>query len=190
MGSSSRGLLLVVFVAALAAITAHAHPPGSDPHAAVSSAEASAQQQPDLHRWRMTRHGFGRLKVGLNRAQIERRTGRRLRFSYNTGPCAIWGIRGVRGLAIMTTRGRLARVDAYRGTWRTSLGIQRGDTEAQVRELYPRLRTRPHPYDPDGQYLIVPGPNRRVVFETDGDNEVTSFRGGRVPEIMYIEGCA
>ena len=190
MGSLSRGLLLVLIVVPLAAVAALAQPVGFDPGSARAATEASAQQRPDLHRWRMTRHGFGRLKVGLGTAKIERRTGRKLRFSYNTGPCAIWGIRGVRGLAIMTIRGRLARVDAFRGTWRTSLGVQVGDTEAEVRELYPRLRTRPHPYDPDGQYLIVPGPNRRVVFETDGDDEVTSFRGGRVPEIMYIEGCA
>lgn len=189
MGSFSRGLPLVVILVALAAIPAPAQPPGSDPDGGASAA-AAAQQPPDLHRWRLTRHGFGRLTVGLNRAQMERRTGRKLKFSYNTGSCAIWDLRGARGISIMTTRGRLARVGIYRGTWRTILGVQIGDTEAEVRELYPRLRTRPHPYDPDGQYLIVPGPNRRVVFETDGNDEVTSFRGGRMPEIMYIEGCA
>ena len=48
-----------------------------------------------------------------------------LGFSNNTGTCAIWSIRGVRGLGIMTTRGRLARVDAFMGTWRTIVGIQR-----------------------------------------------------------------
>ena len=188
MGSLSRLLLLVLIVVALAAIPAPAQPDGSDPGAA-GTAEASAQR-PDLKSWRLTRHGFGRLTVGLNRAQMERRTGRKLKFSYNTGPCAIWDLGGARGISIMTTRGRLARVGIYRGTWRTILGIRIGDTEAEVRELYPELRTRPHPYDPDGQYLIVPGPNRRVVFETDGNDEVTSFRGGRMPQIMYIEGCA
>jgi hypothetical protein len=186
MGSFSRVLLLVLIAAALVAVPAPAQLPGS----ATGAAAASAQQRPDLHRWRLTRHGFGRLTVGLDRAQMERRTGRKLRFSYNTGSCAIWDLRGARGILIMTTRGRLARVGIYRGTWRTILGIQIGDSEAEVRERYPRLRTRPHPYDPDGQYLIVPGPNRRVVFETDGNDEVTSFRGGRMPEIMYIEGCA
>jgi hypothetical protein len=45
-------------------------------------------------------------------------------------------------------------------------------------------------YDPDGELLIVRGAKRRVVFETDGDDRVTSFRGGRVPEVMYVEGCA
>ena len=173
---------------AVVAIPAGAQPGNSEPDGSVHA--GAAGQQPDLHRWRMTRHGFGRLEVGLNRAKIERRTGRRLRFSYNTGSCAIWNIRGVRGLAIMTIRGRLARVDAYRGTWRTSTGIQIGDTEQEIRERYPRLRTEPHPYVPGGQYLIVRGPNRRVVFETNGDDEVTSFRGGRVPPVMFIEGCA
>ena len=189
MGSFSRGLVVLIIVA-LVAIPATAQPRGFNGGGAASAAEASAQQRPDLHRWRLTRHGFGRLTVGLNRAQMERRTGRKLRFSYNTGSCAIWDLRGARGISIMTTRGRLARVGIYRGTWRTIVGIQIGDTEAEVRERYPMLRTRPHPYDPDGQYLIVPGPNRRVVFETDGNDEVTSFRGGRMPEIMYIEGCA
>jgi hypothetical protein len=188
MSTSLRGICVAVVVIALSAIPAGAQPEGSNPSG--SARAAAAGQQPNLHRWRMTRHGFGRLKVGLNRAKIERRTGRGLRFSYNVGSCAVWGIRGVRGLAIMTIRGRLARVDAHRGTWRTSEGIQIGDSEQEIRERYPRLRTEPHPYDPDGQYLIVRGPNRRVVFETNGDDEVTSFRGGRVPPVMFIEGCA
>jgi hypothetical protein len=172
----------------VAAIPAGAQPDDSNSDGAVRA--GAAAQQPDLHRWRMTRNGFGRLKVGLNRAKIERRAGRRLRFSYSTGSCAIWGIRGVRGLSIMTIRGRLARVDAHRGTWRTSKGIRLGDTEQKIRERYSRLRTERHPYDPEGQYLIVRGPHRRVVFETNGDDEVTSFRGGRVPPVMFIEGCA
>jgi hypothetical protein len=179
---------LLVMAVAVAAVPAPAQPSGSEPDRGLRA--GAARQQPDLHRWRMTRHGFGRLKVGLRRAEIERRTGRKLRFSYNTGSCAIWGLRGVRGLAIMTVSGRLARVDALRGTWRTSTGIRIGDTEAEVRGRYARIRARPHAYDPDGQYLIVPGPNRRVVFETDGNDRVTNFRGGRVPPVMYVEGCA
>jgi hypothetical protein len=145
---------------------------------------------PDLERWRLTRHGFGQLKVGLSRAKIERRVGRSLKFAYNTGPCAIWTVRGVRGLSVMTIHGRLARVDVSSAPWRTSTGIRVGDSESTVRSRYPRLRTQQHAYDPDGQYLIVPGPNRRVVFETDGNDEVTAFRGGRVPAVMFVEGCA
>jgi hypothetical protein len=183
-----RRLCLIALAAFVAAAPAPATPTEAQrggPARAAASAKA-----PDLHRWRMTRHGFGRLKVGLNRTKIERRTGRSLRLAYRVGPCAIWTIRGVRGLSVMTVRGRLARVDASRGTWRTSLGVSLGDTESTVRSRYPRLRTSPHAYDPDGQYLIVRGPRRRVVFETNGEDTVTAFRGGRVPEVMYIEGCA
>jgi hypothetical protein len=186
MGSHLRSVGLVVLLGSLATAPSPAHVAKSD--GAERAADATAA--PDLHRWRLTRHGFGRLKVGLNRTKIERRTGRRLKFSYNTGACAIWTIRGVRGLSIMTSRGRLARVDVGRGSWRTSLGVRLGDSEDVVRSRYPRLRTEPHPYDPEGEYLIVRGPKRRVVFETDGNDQVTSFRGGRVPQVMYIEGCA
>lgn len=188
MGSSVRSIRLVTVALALVAIPASAGSPRSNASDAVQ-AEGRAIA-PDLHRWQLTRHGFGRLKVGLNRTKIERRTGRALKFAYSTGPCAIWGIRGVRGLSIMTIRGRLVRVDVSTGAWRTSAGIRIGDNETAVRNRYRRLRTQQHAYDPDGQYLIVRGPKRRVVFETNGDDEVTAFRGGRVPEVMYVEGCA
>jgi hypothetical protein len=182
------GFAVVVVTVALAAVPAMATQEGSKPDGAPRG--AAATEAPDLHRWRLTRHGFGRLKVGLSRTKIERRTGRPLRFAYNTGSCAIWSIRGVRGLSIMTTRGRLARVDVTRGTWRTSLGVRLGDSERTVRSRYRRVRRRQHAYDPDGEYLIVRGRKRRIVFETNGDDEITGFRGGRVPEVMYIEGCA
>jgi hypothetical protein len=186
MDSLKRSAGLLVLAAAMAVVPSAAAPPA--PADAPRGADSAAA--PDLHRWRITRNGFGRLVVGLNRTKIERRTGRSLVFSYNTGPCAIWALRGVRGLSIMTIRGRLARVDAGTGTWRTSLGIRLGDSEELVASRYPRLRREPHPYDHGGEYLIVRGPKRRVVFETDADDKVTSFRGGRVPEVMYIEGCA
>ncbi|MGH2713578.1 MAG: hypothetical protein ACRDM7_06770 [Thermoleophilaceae bacterium] len=179
---------LIGLAMALAAIPALARPEGSPSHRASLAAAAAAQ--PDLHRWRLSRHGFGRLKVGLNRTKIERRTGRRLKFVYSTGPCAIWNIGGARGLSVMTIRGRLARVDVSRGTWRTGAGIRVGDSESTVRTRYPRVRTRQHAYDAEGHYLIVPGRKRRVVFETNGDDVVTGFRGGRVPPVMYVEGCA
>jgi hypothetical protein len=150
----------------------------------------SGAQAPDLERWRLTRHGFGRLNVGLTRDKIERRAGRSLGFVYNTGPCAIWRIRRVRGIWIMTIRGRLARVDLGRRPWRTSLGIRVGDSESKVRDRYSRVRTRQHAYDPAGHYLIVPGRHRRVVFETNGEDQVTAMRGGRMPAVMYVEGCA
>jgi hypothetical protein len=158
--------------------------------AVPAGAAAQSAQAPDLHTWRVTSEGFGRLKVGLDRTKIERRTGRTVTTGYDTGSCASWGLRGVRGLGIMAIDGRLARIDVYKGSWQTSAGIGLGDTEADVRAAYPRIRAQQHKYDPDGKYLIVPGKHRRVVFETDGDGAVTAIRSGRLPEVMFVEGCA
>jgi hypothetical protein len=188
MRSTMRTAVVILVAIPVAAVPALATPRGPKREGAPPGADAS--RAPDLHRWRLSRNGFGELKVGLTRAKIERRAGRSLKFIYRTGSCAIWTIPGVRGLSIMTTRGRLARVHAEMGTWRTSRGVQLGDSASKVRSRYPRIRTRRHEYDPGGHYLIVPGAHRRVVFETDAGHRVTAFRGGRVPEVMYVEGCA
>jgi hypothetical protein len=188
MRSAIRIACVGLLAVSLAATSAPAASKPSESDGVQRAAEAAGATS--LQGWRLSRNGFGRLKVGLTRGKIERRLGRSLRFAYNTGSCAIWSIRGVQGLSLMTTRGRLARVYIGSGPWRTSLGIRLGDSESKVRSRYRRLRTRPHEYEPGGQYLIVRGPNRRVVFETDAGDRVTGIRGGRVPEVMYIEGCA
>lgn len=144
-----------------------------------------------LGRWRLSRGGLGPLRVGASVVAIERRTGRRMNFVYATGDCAIWNLRGVRGLSFLLTSGRLAVVYVSRGGgWRTTLGVRRRDTERKVRRRYPRVRTSPHAYDPDGSYLTVPGKRRRIVFEVSGSGRVTLMRAGRTPEVGYVEGCA
>ena len=89
----------------------------------------------------------------------------------------------------MVARGRLARVEAHRGRWRSSRGIRIGDSARKVRRRYGGVRIRPHPYVPRGRYLIVGG-RRRMIFETSRLGKVTSFRGGRAREVGFIEGCA
>lgn len=183
-------LRATALVAVVASVGVAAQPATSAP-APDGPRGAESAGLPDLSSWRISRNGFGRLRVGLPPAKIERRTGRNLRLSYRTGPCAIWTFRGVSGLSLMIVRGRLARVTAERtGRWRTSRGIGLGDSAADVRGRYPGVRSQRHAYDPGGRYLIVPGARRRVVFETDSDGRVTAFRGGRMPEVMYVEGCA
>ena len=89
----------------------------------------------------------------------------------------------------MFAGGRLARVEAFRGRWRSSRGVRIGDAARKVRRRYRGVRARPHPYVPRGRYLIVGG-RRRMIFETGRAGKVTSFRGGRAREVGYIEGCA
>jgi hypothetical protein len=57
-----------------------------------------------------------------------------------------------------------------------------------VRELHTGVVESPHKYT-DGHYLtLAPDGAHRLVFETDGGH-VTRYRGGRMPEVEWVEGC-
>ena len=141
-------------------------------------------------RWRLSRRGLGPIRIGMTMSEIERVTGRNTVLGYGDyASCQQWSLTGAPGLSLMRAYGRLARVDAYRGRWKSSRGIQIGDPESKVRRRYGGVRSEPHPYTPPGKYLIVGGSRRRMIFETNPGGRVTSFRGGRSREVGYIEGC-
>ena len=161
---------------------------------ALPSPAAGASLSP---RSKLSTAGLGPVRIGMSRDQAEEAGGVRLEWTgarINGCRYARPRNRSIRAL-FMVIEGRIARVDAARRGIRTPSGIRVGDSEASVRrKLGDRLRVSPHEYDPNGHYLeFVPRDeeerNRRVVFETDGD-EVTYMRAGRLPEVRYIEGCA
>lgn len=102
---------------------------------------------------------------------------------------------GTPAVSLMIVNGRLARVDVSDSTVTTEAGARIGDTEVRVLEMYgSRVRIRPHKYVDDGRYLIVPrGPGadsvERLVFET-ASGRVTAMRGGKLPEVEWVEGCS
>jgi hypothetical protein len=142
-------------------------------------------------RWRLGPRGLGPLRIGMKVAAVERVTGRTMVLEYGDHPsCRQWRLRGApNGLSLMVAHGRLARIDAYRGRWRSKSGIRIGDRAGKVRRRHPGLISRPHPYVESGEYLIA-GARRRMIYETNAAGRVTSFRGGRTREVAYIEGCA
>jgi hypothetical protein len=94
----------------------------------------------------------------------------------------------------MVVDGEIARADVTEPTVATLQGeIRVGASEEAVREAYgDRLDEGEHEYDPDGSVLtFVPEDpaDTRLLFETDGA-KVTSMRGGRLPEVEYVEGCS
>ncbi len=94
-------------------------------------------------------------------------------------------------LAFMISSGFVARTDVSERGFRTVSGAQVGDSEGRIKALYQgRVVVSEHAYA-DGHYLTVQSNDRRfaAVFETDG-KVVTSYRIGRVPEVLYIEGCS
>ena len=142
-------------------------------------------------RWRLSSRGLGPIRVGMRVSDVERITGRSMFKGYGEyASCQLWSLSGAPGLSLMRAYGRIARIEAYRGRWRSNRGVRIGDSEAKVRRRYRGVRAEPHPYVPPGKYLIVGGARRRMIFETNPAGRVTSFRGGRSREVGYIEGCA
>jgi hypothetical protein len=98
------------------------------------------------------------------------------------------------GVRVMLEGLRVVRVEVDSGSYATAEGARVGDTEARIQQLYPgRVEVQPHKYT-DGHYLVArpaqgSDTTHLLVFETDG-RVVTRFRGGRRPQVEYVEGCA
>jgi hypothetical protein len=97
------------------------------------------------------------------------------------------------GVSVMVVKGKVARIDVDTGSVTTEDGAKIGDTEDRVRNIYgDEVKVEPHKYIDGGHYLTVTADTtssgKALVFETDG-KRVTMFRGGRLPEVKWIEGC-
>jgi hypothetical protein len=98
------------------------------------------------------------------------------------------------GVNVMVVNGKIARIDVDTGTVTTEDGARIGDTEDKIKTIYgDEVKVEPHKYIDGGHYMTVLGDSTSVgkalVFETDGKH-VTSFRGGRLPEVKWVEGCS
>jgi hypothetical protein len=137
------------------------------------------------------------LAVGMSEAQARRALGmpasRPAPGSKSNDECRYLDTKGKSRVYAMLVRDTVARLDVRDSTLATVAGARIGDPEARVLELYRgRVTTEPHKYVSGGHYLVVNSPadsTQRLVFETDG-KRVTSYRVGRMPEVMWVEGCS
>jgi hypothetical protein len=98
------------------------------------------------------------------------------------------------GVSVMVVKGKIARIDVDTGSVTTEDGAKIGDTEDHIKSIYgDEVKVEPHKYIEAGHYMTVAGDSasagKALVFETDG-NRVTMFRGGRLPEVKWVEGCS
>ena len=98
------------------------------------------------------------------------------------------------GVNVMVVDGKIARIDVDTGVVTTEDGVKIGDSEDKVKSVYgDDVQVAPHKYIEGGHYMIVPGDSasagKALVFETDGKH-VTAYRGGRLPEVKWVEGCS
>jgi hypothetical protein len=98
------------------------------------------------------------------------------------------------GVSVMVVKGKIARIDVDTGSVTTEDGAKIGDTEDHIKSIYgDEVKVEPHKYIEGGHYMTVAGDSasagKALVFETDG-KRVTMFRGGRLPEVKWVEGCS
>jgi hypothetical protein len=83
---------------------------------------------------------------------------------------------------------RLVRIDVDKRGVANTEGVQVGDSDEHVKQIYgSRLKAEPHHYT-DGYYLTVQSGKYGFRFETD-EGKVSAFYSGTVEAIQYIEGC-
>lgn len=194
-----RRLLLSVAVLGLAAC---------DPPEAVPPASAPAPAEPapatpaaaDV----LTAQGFGPLRVGMTRAEIEAALGA------DSDPQAVGGpdpeacdmfhpVRAPEGLMVMLENGRLTSVWLQRGaTVKTDRGFGVGDQASAIKAAYgSAAEAMPHKYeDAPAEYVTAwatadhGGPSARgIKYEIGRDGRVQAVAGGGA-SIQYVEGCA
>jgi len=199
-----RALLITLAASALIACGQPAQTPAEGAAPAGESAATGGEQQA------LTAEGWGPLRIGMTRAEIEAALGP------DDSPNAAGGAepescdqfhpaRAPEGMLAMVTDGRLSRISLVRGaTVQTSEGLGLGAAAAAVTQAYGnRARTEPHKYeDAPAQYITVwtqPRPAgeayvedqnaRGVRYEIGGDGAVNAIHAGG-PSIQWVEGCS
>ena len=88
---------------------------------------------------------------------------------------------------------RITRIETRDPRYATVSGVQVGDRLERAQQAYgKRLVSAPHPYFDQGRILSVYSPDRRfaLVMETNDAGRFITLRGGGLPEVGWLEGCA
>lgn len=97
------------------------------------------------------------------------------------------------GVRYTLTAGVITRIETRDARYATVSGVRVGDSLAQAQKAYgKRLNTAPHPYFAQGKVLTVYSPDRKfaLVMESNDQGRIITLRGGRLPEVGWLEGCA
>lgn len=169
-----------------------APPSATEPGAPVSAAE------------KLTAQGFGPLRIGMTRAEVEAALGP------DSDPDAVGGpdpescdmfrpARAPEGLLVMIEQGVLTSVWLSRNTAvETDRALNIGDPASEVKRVYgAAAEVIPHKYaPPPAEYVTVwsgadhaSAAARGLTYEIGTDGRVESIAGGG-PSIQYVEGCA
>lgn len=141
--------------------------------------------------------GLDKVQFGMTLEDAQKAAGTELT---TTGPrdqaCFLASpVAGAAGITFLFSKGTVERVDISAPPIATRSGAKVGSTEAQITELYgDQIEVQPRLDGQPGNALVyVPRDQAdqdfRLVFTTDGTT-VTSYRAGRVPQVLAPTGCA
>lgn len=87
----------------------------------------------------------------------------------------------------------ITRIETRDTRYTTVSGVHVGDTVEHAQQAYgKRLTLAPHPYFDKGHTLTVYSPDKRfaLVMEANDQGRIITLRGGRLPEVGWLEGCS
>ncbi|HEX9607017.1 MAG TPA: hypothetical protein VF962_07295 [Gemmatimonadaceae bacterium] len=145
----------------------------------------------------LSEEGLGQIQIGMNLADAVNMGLLNENPTMNTQCDFVFPAVGAgipEGVSVMVVKGKVARIDVDTGSVTTEDGAKIGDTEDHIKSIYgDEVKVEPHKYIDGGHYMTVAGDSasagKALVFETDG-KRVTMFRGGRLPEVKWVEGCS
>lgn len=164
---------------------------------AIALSVAAPQAAPSYD-WKLTPAGWGPVRIGMNRAQVEKLLARKLEGEAfdNEGQCVELYSQDqpLAGLYFMFLEGKLSRVSATSPSKvMTPRGIAVGASAEEVRKAYgSTLEAEPNHYlDLPAEYLTfwLKPKKSGVRFETDVNRKVETIHAGN-DSIQLIEGCA
>lgn len=142
--------------------------------------------------WIVRDDSIGPVKIGMTRPQLSAALREKLvEEESGNDSCFFVHVPGHDHVTFMIIDNRVVRIDINAHGYKTSLGIQVGDSEAYARRVYgSRMKVTRHQYLDTGHYLTVRSSDGRhgVRFETN-DGKITTFYAGTYEAIQYVEGC-
>jgi hypothetical protein len=140
----------------------------------------------------LTMDGFGPLRIGMTRAQVEAKGGRispdEMHDAEHPESCWQGSVEGMPGITAMFEDNQLVRVSLDTPDFATRSGARTGMTVAQAQAIYGgRLRAASFQ---DGEWLLMFATDRRraLVMATDGA-KVIQISAGEANAAQAVEGC-